>query len=146
MLRAIRMAAEYDFNLESHAFQAMRHMGRNLSKAGPDRARTEFLRLICAPHASRGLKLMVDTHLLEVICGISSEMMSQDNLVAISNLIQTIDETPKNATTRLPLFYRCFGKNLGQTAIETLHYDKKTRKQLESTLTEGICLQKRNAR
>ena len=139
MLRAVRMAAEYDFNPESHAFQAMLHMGRLLSKAGPDRIRTDFLRLMSAPHASRGLKLLMDTNLLEAICGIPTETMGQGPQEALKNLIQTIDQTRNETEQRLGLFYRCFGWELGVVAIETLHFDKKTRKRLESILTEERC-------
>ncbi len=134
MLRAVRMAAEYDFNPESHAFQAMLHMGRLLSKAGPDRIRTDFLRLISASHASRGLKLLLDTNLLDAICGIQTEMLGKEPIDALHSLIQTIDQTPNGMEQRLGLFYRCFGPTLGLTAIETLHFDKKTRKRLEAKL------------
>lgn len=134
MLRSLRMAAEYDFNPESHVFQAMLHMGRALSKAGPDRIRTDFLRLISAPYASRGLKLLLDTNLMEAITGIPAEAVGQATLDALQELIQTIDGTPSGTAQRLSLFYGCFGPELGLTAIETLHFDKKTRKRLESTL------------
>ena len=139
MLRAVRMAAEYDFNPESHAFQAMLHMGKALSKAGPDRIRTDFLRLISAPHASRGLKLLLDTNLLEAICGISAQTMGQGSQDALHSLVQSIDGAPGGTEQRLGLFYRCFGHELGIVAIETLHFDKKTRKRLESILTEERC-------
>jgi len=139
MLRALRMAAEYNFNPESHTFQAMLHMGRSLSKAGPDRIRVDFLRLISASNASRGLKLLIDTNLLEAIIGIPPQTMGQGTQEALKNLIQTIDQTPSGTEQRLGLFYRCFGRELGVVAIETLHYDKKTRKRLESILTEERC-------
>lgn len=139
MLRALRMAAEYDFNPESHAFQAMLHMSRLLSKAGPDRIRTDFLRLISAPHASRGLKLLMDTNLLEAICGIQTETLEKESIDALQGLIQTIDGTPNGSEQRLGLFYRCFGRQQGALAIETLHFDKKTRKRLELILTEERC-------
>lgn len=134
MMRAIRMAAEYDFNPQSHTFQAMLHMGRALSKAGPDRIRTDFLRLISARHASRGLKLLMDTNLLEAIIGIPTWAMGQEVENALHTLIQTIDQTPNAAEQRLGMFYRCFGRELGTLAIETLHFDKRTRKRLESNL------------
>lgn len=139
MLRAVRMAAEYDFNPESHTFQAMLHMGRALSKSGPDRIRTDFLRLISAPFASRGLKLLLDTNLLEAICGMPTESMGVEPLDALHALIQTIDRTPNGTEQRLGLFYRCFGPTFGLAAIQALHFDKKTRKRLESILTEGLC-------
>lgn len=139
MLRAVRMAAEYDFNPESRVFQAMLHMGMSLAKAGPDRIRMDFLRLISAPRASRGLKLLLDTGLLEAISGIPSQIMGQEIKEALGNLTQSIDNAPCETEQRLGLFYRCFGKELGAVAIENLHYDKKTRKRLESILTEERC-------
>jgi tRNA nucleotidyltransferase (CCA-adding enzyme) len=138
MLRAVRMAAEHDFNPDSHAFQAMLHMGRLLSKAGPDRIRTDFIRLIIAPHASRGLKLLLDTNLLEAICGLHAETIGQNAQEALKNLIQKIDSSPNGIEQRLGLFYRCFGRELGSMAIDTLHFDKKTRKRLESILTKEL--------
>jgi len=136
MLRAARMAAEYNFNPESHGFQAMLHMGRSLSKAGPDRIRTDFLRLISAPYASRGLKLLVDTNLLEAIIGFPTETLGANAMEALRHLIQTIDQSPGVTDRRLSLFYGCFGPEQGRLAIETLHFDKKTRKRLEQKLTK----------
>jgi tRNA nucleotidyltransferase (CCA-adding enzyme) len=139
MLRAVRMAAEYDFNPESRVFQAMLQMGKSLSKAGPDRIRMDFLRLISAPHASRGLKLLIDTNLLEAICGIPTQTMGPETKDALGDLIQSIDKTPGGTEQRLGLFYRCFGIEMGTLAIDTLHYDKKTRKRLGSILTGKQC-------
>ncbi len=136
MLRAVRMAAEYNFNPESHTFQAMLHMGRLLSKSGPDRIRTDFMRLISAPFASRGLKLLVDTNLLEAITGFSTELLGTGTMNDLHRLIQSIDQTPNGTENRLALFYGSFGPERGSLAIETLHFDKKTRKRLEQKLTE----------
>jgi hypothetical protein len=62
------------------------------------------------------------------------ETMGPKTVDALHGLIQTIDGTPNGTEQRLALFYQCFGQAPGIAAIETLHFDKKTRKRLESKL------------
>jgi len=78
----------------------------------------------------------MDANLLDAICGIPSETMGQTTVGALNKLIQTIDDTPNGSEQRLILFYGCFDKEQRLTALETLHFDKKTKRKLESALTK----------
>lgn len=157
MLRAARMAAEYGFWPDDQTISAMRALGDTLAKAGPDRIRTDFLRLIGGRYPSKGLQLLMDVNLLEPITDISKDAMASIARKNLQNLIQMIDNipegnpdssetreggTPDTTEQRLGRFYRCFGAELGKSAIFALNFDKKTRKRLESILreeTEGTC-------
>lgn len=151
MLRAARMAAEYGFSPDPMTVEAMGKMGKLLAKAGPDRIRTDFLRLIAGPYAARGMAMLLDANLLEAVCGIPWEMVPEAARCKLNGFIKHLEELtpdshqerPDGSTEevewRLAMFYRCFGAELGKEAIQTLHFDKKTRKRLESKLAEEIC-------
>lgn len=142
MLRAARMAAEFGFWPEDKVLSAMRDLGGTLAKAGPDRIRTDFVRLVESSYPSRGLKLLLDTNLLDPVIGISDHTLSADCREKVLALTQSIDTVPCANGQRLGLFYRCLGMEQGKAAIFALNFDKKTRKQLESFLrqeTEGTC-------
>lgn len=151
MLRAARMAAEYGFSPDAKTFEAMAKMGKLLAKAGPDRIRTDFLRLIGAPDAARGLDLVLRANLLEAVCGITPELVSEEARCKLNGFVKHLEslsaeprqEDPDGAREeverRLAMFYRCFGPELANEAMLNLHFDKKTRKRLEYKLAEEIC-------
>jgi tRNA nucleotidyltransferase/poly(A) polymerase len=134
MLRAARLAAEYGFSVDDKIFDAMSRLGGLLQKAGPDRIRTDFLRLISGPDAAKGLKLILETPMMDAICGIPPEALPALVLVKLDELCQTIDATSGDTEARLALFYKCFGPEHGPIAIAAMHFDKKTRKRLEAAL------------
>jgi tRNA nucleotidyltransferase (CCA-adding enzyme) len=134
MLRAARMVAEYDFDLAPHTLEAMSQMERSLSKAGPDRIRTDFLRLLEAPYAGKGLALLEQTHLLEAVLGFGQDHIEGEAGIAFHEFIGGIDRSSLEMEGRLAKFYGSFGPDLGRQAMETLHFDKKTKKRLLAQL------------
>jgi len=67
MLRAVRLAAELGFTIEPDAFGALRKMARELASVSVERIRDELVRMVTGPDPARGVALLHETGLLEVV-------------------------------------------------------------------------------
>jgi poly(A) polymerase len=65
LLRAVRLAAQLDFQIEPETFAAVRSQAANIQRISAERIREELLKLFKPPHASRGLDLLRSSGLLE---------------------------------------------------------------------------------
>lgn len=66
-LRAVRFAANLDFELEPDTFQAVRRNAQLVAKVSPERVRDELNKLLTGGNARRGLELLEATGLLEIV-------------------------------------------------------------------------------
>ncbi len=64
-MRAVRFAAQLDFDIEPNTLDAIRQRAHRLQIISKERIRDEFTKLLQAPHAVKGLRLLMDTDLLE---------------------------------------------------------------------------------
>ena len=64
LLRAVRFAAQLDFQIESNTLAAVRTNAPNISRVSAERVRDELVKLFCPPHAARGLELLQEGGLL----------------------------------------------------------------------------------
>ncbi|MCX7866900.1 MAG: CCA tRNA nucleotidyltransferase [Limisphaera sp.] len=67
MLRAVRLAAQLDFRIEPATLEAIRHHARLLERISAERIRDELEKLFAPRCAARGLRLLQEAGLLEVI-------------------------------------------------------------------------------
>ena len=67
MLRAIRFAARLDFSIEATTMDAIREFAPAIIRISAERIRDELLRILTEGHARRGLKLLDECGLLEVL-------------------------------------------------------------------------------
>jgi poly(A) polymerase len=65
LLRAVRFAAQLDFQIEPQTFAAVRATAPKIKTISAERVRDELLKLLSSPHAARGLELLRDSGLLE---------------------------------------------------------------------------------
>lgn len=137
LLRAVRLAAEYDFDPDPLTFTSMRRLSGHLTKAGPDRIRTEFLRILNAPYGAKGIGMLERTHLLEPVLGLDAGRIESEMHKALHDLMDRLDSVGRGQEDRLSEFYACFGSQLGKEAIMHLNFDKKTRKRLTAQLPES---------
>ncbi len=63
MLRAVRFAAELDFQIDADTFAAMRRHADQLCSISPERVWMELSRILASPRRSRGWKLLVGSEL-----------------------------------------------------------------------------------
>tara|TARA_B100000959_G_scaffold285906_1_gene362339 strand:+ start:1132 stop:2448 length:1317 start_codon:yes stop_codon:yes gene_type:complete len=64
LLRAVRFAAQLDFEIEPETFDAAREFAEKIRAVSAERIRDELLKLFCPPHAVRGLDLLRDSGLM----------------------------------------------------------------------------------
>ncbi len=67
LLRAIRFAARFEYAIEEGTYAALCEAAPGVVEVSAERIRDELVRLLCAPHAGRGLRLLRDTGLLQPI-------------------------------------------------------------------------------
>ena len=67
MLRAVRFAAVLGFEIEPATFRAIREQSDRIREVSPERVRDEMVKLFTGPRAGRGLTLMDESGLLEVL-------------------------------------------------------------------------------
>ena len=67
LLRAVRFAAQLNFNIEPETFAALRANAPKILTVSAERIREELMKLFRPPHAARGLDLLRDSGLLEQV-------------------------------------------------------------------------------
>jgi len=65
LLRAVRLAAQLDFQIEQETFAAVKKLAPKIKAMSAERIRDELIRIFRAPHAARGLDLLRESGLLE---------------------------------------------------------------------------------
>ena len=66
-LRAVRLAAQLNFTIESETFTAIKAAAPKIHAISAERIRDELIKLFSPPHASRGLDLLRQSGLLEQV-------------------------------------------------------------------------------
>ncbi|MEG0918719.1 MAG: hypothetical protein RR967_02415 [Anaerovoracaceae bacterium] len=134
ILRAIRIAAEKDFDIERTAYEAMLQTGRGLMECSVDRVREEFIRIITAPNAGKGLRMLAGADLMPYIIGEKACKLNVRQRNNFSTLCDKIDKTQPDEKKRLGLFYTCLEGKKGEGAMRLLNYNNK----LEQYLLDGL--------
>ena len=67
ILRAVRFAAQLGFEIETKTLEAIVRLGHDVTQVSRERVRDELFKLLKAPKRERGLKLLLDTRLLDAI-------------------------------------------------------------------------------
>ena len=67
LLRAVRLAAQLGFEIEGSTFAAVKASAGSIRTISAERVRDELLKLFQPPHASRGLRLLSESGLLDQI-------------------------------------------------------------------------------
>jgi len=131
MLKAIRIAAELDFDLAQNVYEAICANYRLLEKISVDRFRNEFVRIMSAAHAGKGLNMIMSTGIINLILGedvVNSLSKREKNDLVI--LCQNIDRSKQVAARRLGLFYTIIDKKKALPSIEKFNFDEVTNQYL----------------
>ncbi|MFD4641388.1 CCA tRNA nucleotidyltransferase [Lentzea sp. NPDC058436] len=67
MLRAARFVSQLGFTAAPRVIEAMRSMAGQLTRITPERVQVELSKLLCGAHPRRGIELMVETGLADVV-------------------------------------------------------------------------------
>ncbi|WP_030465640.1 CCA tRNA nucleotidyltransferase [Lentzea aerocolonigenes] len=67
MLRAARFVSQLGFTAAPRVVEAMRSMAGELTRITPERVQVELSKLLCGAHPRRGIELMVETGLADIV-------------------------------------------------------------------------------
>ena len=67
ILRALRLACQLDFQIETETYRQVQRFAPELTQVSWERIRDELLKILTGPDPSRGLKLLLDSGVLERI-------------------------------------------------------------------------------
>lgn len=109
LLRAIRFAAQLDFEIEPETFAAVKRLAPKIAVISAERIRDELLKLFRPPHAARGLDLLRDSGLMKPIlpelcaaiaCEQSADYHPEGSVYNHIRLM--LDQLPPDAPVALP--------------------------------------------
>jgi poly(A) polymerase len=109
LLRAVRLAAQLDFNIEPETFSALKTAAPKIHGISAERIRDELIKLFSPPHASRGLDLLRQSGLLEqvlpeiaatITCGQSPDFHPEGTV--FNHLLLMLKNLPPDSDPSLP--------------------------------------------
>jgi tRNA nucleotidyltransferase (CCA-adding enzyme) len=143
ILRAVRFAAQLDFEIDGDTLQAMKEKAKLLEYISMERIRDEFVKTVTAVSGGKGLSLYLETGLISYIFGESAIQTTRgyiqglerptkpkEGLEKLTCLAKTIDLTEPDPSIRLALIYQCLEKERAVRAIEFLGYSNEMKKLL----------------
>ncbi len=137
MMKAIHYAAELDFDLTKDVFGAIADNYRLLESVSIDRIRDEFTETITASHGGKGLSLIMDTGILNIILGADVVAhLSNREKSDLMILSQNIDKTYQVPERRLGLFYTCVSRKKATPSIDKLNFDSATYQHLTDAVRD----------
>jgi poly(A) polymerase len=87
MLRAVRFSVQLDFEIESATFEAMQRYAPQIEKISQERISMELEGILCCDNRSRGVRLLIEAHLAEVIF----KGMTPDDLSRACDVLSHLD-------------------------------------------------------
>lgn len=137
MMRAIRFAAELDFDLSRDVYEAICENYRLLEKVSIDRFRNEFVKMLTASHAGKGLNMIMDTGIINLILGDDVvRSLSKREKSDLMVLCDNIDRSKQVAERRLGLFYITMDHKKALPSIEKFNFDSKTYRHLADAVND----------
>lgn len=109
LLRAVRLAAQLDFRIESSTFAAIQTLAPKIKGISAERIRDELVKLFAPPHAARGLALLRESGLLHHVlpeiaatanCDQSPDFHPEGNV--FEHLLLMLRHLPPNSDPLLP--------------------------------------------
>ena len=115
MIRAVRLAASLDFEIEAATLAAIADNVSLASHLSGERVMAELLKLLAAPRPSVGLGLMAETGLLAVVAPeLERQRGLEQNKTDVADLwdhtLRTVDAAPNRSLVRLAALLHDIGK------------------------------------
>ncbi len=88
MMRAIRFAARFNFDIEPATFAAIQHLHEKIKLISRERIGLELKGILAAAHRVRGIALLAQTGLLSDIWPVSIELHRRDGSPDISDMLK----------------------------------------------------------
>lgn len=131
MLRAVRFAAQLDFELHKSVREAIAECSEFLMHVSRDAVRSEFEKIIVTENTGKGLHLLANLNLMKYIVGDDiAGRLSRREMDSFEGLIGGIDNTFRVLERRLGAFYSCFEEKRAEQAVDFLGFDNRTKEML----------------
>ncbi len=131
ILRAVRFAAQLDFEIEAETLQAMKEKADLLYFISIERIREEFVKTVTSANSGKGLRLALETGVITYVFGADSmKNMSGREIKRLVRLTERIDRSEPDPGFRLALVYQCLGEDSAFAAIEWLGFSNEMKKLL----------------
>lgn len=131
MMKAIRYAAQFDFDLSKSIYEAIIDNYRLLERVKPEKIRDEFAGIMGAVHAGKGLNMLMDTGVIRIVLGEKEYSgLTHREKSDLLTLCEGIEKTKPIAERRLGLFYSLIGKRRALPSIDRLCFDEETHQHL----------------
>lgn len=134
IMRAIRLAAYTDYDIDGKTYSAMVANAQRMELCSTASIRDEFEKIIAAPYAGKGLKMLAAADLMQYIIGDLAQGLSRRQKRMFDELFENIDKTKRILQRRLCLFYMCIDDKKGKRAAERLQYDEDTQDKIEMAI------------
>ncbi|HUW41293.1 MAG TPA: CCA tRNA nucleotidyltransferase [Rectinemataceae bacterium] len=114
-LRAVRFAAQLEFDIEAATFAAIPRALDRLALVSAERVRDEFQKILLARRPSRGIRLMEDSLMLgEVLPELAAcrgvEQKGMHRFDVLDHLLESADASPPELALRLAALFHDIGK------------------------------------
>lgn len=136
MMRAILIAADYNFDIHKKTYEAMLKCASLLGEAKKEDIREYFCSIMVSAYAGKGLRMLAGADLMPAIIGDVATRLSRRQLEQFSCICENIHKTKRNLRRRLGLFYSALEGKKGEEAMRVLGYDPQT----EQNILDGLYL------
>lgn len=131
ILRAVRFAAQLDFEIEPETLSAMKEKADLLYFISVERIREEFAKTVTTENSGKGLNLALETGVITYVFGADAmKNVSSREIERLIGLADRIDRSEPELRFRLALIYLCLEKESALAAIEWLGYSNEMKKLL----------------
>jgi putative nucleotidyltransferase with HDIG domain len=106
LLRAVRLATELEFRIESNTLETISRMAEQLEFVAPERIREELLKILLSQRPSVGFNLMFQTGLLreflpELLEGYRKKQDASHRYTIYKHIMETLDQVEPDPVLRL---------------------------------------------
>ncbi len=145
MLRAVRLAAELQFDLEEQTRQAIVARADEITRVSAERIRDELLRLLSSPGRGRGVRLLQETGLLQAVLpevaatvGVPQPPEFHPEGDVFTHTVLTLEHlADPSPVLALAALLHDVGKPLTLTRADRIRFHEHDR--VGAELAEGIC-------
>lgn len=131
MMKAVRYAAQYGFDLHKNVYEAIAANYKLLENVKPEKIRDEFTDILTAPHAGKGLNMLMSTGILRIILGEQQfSGLTRREKSDLMTLCEGIEKTKQVPERRLGLLYSAIHKKRALPSINKLNFDEETHQHL----------------
>ncbi|ERI95626.1 HDIG domain protein [Clostridiales bacterium oral taxon 876 str. F0540] len=116
MLRAIRFSCQLDFNIEEETYKSISKNSYLLKNVSSERIRDEFCKMLLTSKPSRGIKMLLETRLIDYIVPELKESVGFDqknphhDKNVFDHIMSVLDNSEENLIVRLGALLHDIGK------------------------------------